>query len=135
MAGTASDIYAALGVRLATISGLRVADHVPEQLNPPVAVMQLESVTYHRAFKGGLSEWRFVVSCVAGRMGDRAAQRLLDSWIDYAGTGSVRAAIEADKTLGGKCQSLKVEEMVAIRPVTLGDAAYLSAEFNVVVHA
>jgi len=135
MAGTASDIYTALGVRLATISGLRVADHLPEQINPPVAVIQLESVTYHRAFVGGLSEWRFVVSCVAGRMGDRVAQRLLDTWLSYSGAGSVRAAIEADPTLGGKAKTLKVEEMVSIRPITLGDASYISAEFNLFVHA
>jgi hypothetical protein len=135
MAGTASDLHTALGVRLATITGLRVADHLPEQLNPPIAVIQLQSVTYHRAMKGGLSEWQFVISCVAGRMGERQSQRTLDTWISYDGAGSVRAAIEADKTLGGKAQSLIVAEMIGVRPVTLGDASYLTCEFNVTVHA
>lgn len=135
MGGTASSIHTALATRLATISGLRVADHLPEQINPPVAVIQLQQVTYHRAMVGGLSEWQFVISCVAGRMGDRIAQKLIDTWLSYSGTGSVRAAIEADPTLGGQAKTLKVEDMVQIRPVSLGDAAYLSCEFNVFVHA
>ena len=135
MAGTASTIHAGLRTRLATISGLRVADHLPEQIQPPMAVIQLQSVTYHRAMAGGLSAWEFVIALVAGRMGDRAAQRQLDGWMSYAGTQSVRAAIEADKTLGGKCSTLKVADMVSVRPLSIGDAAYLTCEFNVTVHA
>lgn len=135
MGGTASSIQTALGVRLATISGLRVADHLPEQVNPPMAVVQIQSVTYHRAMAGGLSEWEFTISLVAGRMGDRPAQRTLDGWMSYDGAQSVRAAIESDKTLGGNCSTLKVGDMVAVRPLSIGDAAYLTCEFNVTVHA
>ena len=135
MAGSAAAIQTALGVRLATISGLRVADHLPEQINPPMAVIQLQSVTYHRAMKGGLSEWQFTISLIAGRMGDRPAQRQLDSWMSWDGSQSVRAAIEADPTLAGACSTLKVADMVAVRPLSLGDAAYLTCEFNVNVHA
>lgn len=135
MAGEASSIQESLGMRLATIPGLRVADHLPEQINPPMAVIQLQSVTYHRAMKGGLSEWEFTISLVAGRMGDRPAQRQLDSWMSWDGSQSVRAAIEGDTTLGGACSTLKVADMIAVRPLSLGDAAYLTCEFNVIVHA
>lgn len=135
MAGEASSIQESLGMRLATIPGLRVADHLPEQINPPMAVIQLQTVTYHRAMKGGLSEWEFTISLVAGRMGDRPAQRQLDSWMSWDGSQSVRAAIEGDTTLGGSCSTLKVADMIAVRPLSLGDAAYLTCEFNVIVHA
>jgi len=135
MAGTASDIQAALGVRLATVSGLRVADHIPEQLSPPQAVVQIQSVTYHRAMRGGLSEWSFVVSAIAGRMGDRSSQRLLDGWMSYDGAQSIRSALEADQTLGGKASTVLVADMVAVRPLSIGDAAYLTCEFNVTVNA
>lgn len=135
MAGTGLDIQNGLAEAIATVPGLRVADHLPEQINPPIAVIQIQSVTYHRAMGGGLSEWSYVVSVVAGRMGDRTAQRTLDSWMSYDGAYSVRAAIEADPTLGGVCSTLKVQDMIAVRPVSLGDAAYLSCEFNVFVHA
>jgi len=135
MAGTASDIQAGLAMRLATISGLRVADHLPEQVTPPMAVIQVQSVTFHRSMGGGLSEWQFVVSLISGRMGDRAAQKTLDGWMSYDGGQSARAAIEADPTLGGVCQTLIVAEMLSIRPLSIGDAAYLTCEFNVTVHA
>lgn len=135
MAGSASDIHAALRTSLATVPGLRVADHLPEQIAPPLAVIQLESVQYHRAMQGGSSEWQFLVALIAGRMGDRAAQVQLDGWIAYSGTTSIRAAIESDPTLGGTCQTLIVNEMVSVRPLSLGDASYLSCEFSVTVHA
>jgi len=124
MGGDASSIQEALGMQLAMIPGLRVADHLPEQINPPMAVVQLQTVTYHRAMKGGLSEWQFTISLVAGRMGDRPAQRQLDAWMSYDGNQSVREAIESDRTLGGNCSTLKVADMISVRPLSLGDAAY-----------
>jgi hypothetical protein len=135
MAGTGTDIQNALAVALATIPGLRVADHLPEQVAPPMAVIQLQSVTYHRAMRGGLSEWRYVISLIAGRMGDRAAQRQMDGWLSYGGAQSVRAAIEADQTLDGNASTLIVDEMVSVRPLSTGDAAYTTCEFNITVHA
>jgi hypothetical protein len=135
MGGDASSIQEALGMQLAMIPGLRVADHLPEQINPPMAVVQLQTVTYHRAMKGGLSEWQFTISLVAGRMGDRPAQRQLDAWMSYDGNQSVREAIESDRTLGGNCSTLKVADMISVRPLSLGDAAYITCEFNVIVHA
>lgn len=135
MGGDASSLQEALGMQLAMIPGLRVADHLPEQINPPMAVVQLQTVTYHRAMKGGLSEWQFTISLIAGRMGDRPAQRQLDAWMSYDGNQSVREAIESDRTLGGNCSTLKVADMISVRPLSLGDAAYITCEFNVIVHA
>ena len=135
MAGTGLDIQDGLAMALGAIPGLRVADHLPEQLNPPIAVIQIQSVTYHRAMRGGLSTWEYVVSLVAGRLGDRSAQRTLDAWMSWDGPYSVRAALEADQTLGGAATTVKVNDMLAVRPVSLGDAAYLSCEFNVTVNA
>ena len=135
MAGTASEIQSGLAANLARVRGLRVADHLPEQVSPPMAVIQIQSVTYHRAMGGGLSEWLFVVSLIAGRMGDRAAQRTLDGWMSWDGAQSARSAIESDPTLAGAAQTLKVSDMLSIRPLSIGDAAYLICEFNVTVHA
>ena len=135
MSGSASKIHDALSMALAAVPGLRVADHLPEQINPPMAVVQIQSVTYHRAMQGGLSEWQFLIALVAGRMGDRSAQLQIDGWISYDGSQSIRAALEVDPTLNGICQTLIVADMVSVRPITLGDSSYLSCEFNVTVHA
>lgn len=135
MAGNAADLQDAIARALATIPGLRVADHLPEAVTPPMAVIQIQSVTYHRAMQGGLSEWKYVISLVAGRMGDRAAQRTLDSWMSWDGAQSVRAAIESDRTLDGECSTLIIEDMITIRPLAIGDAQYLTCEFNLSIHA
>lgn len=135
MSGSATQIHDALSMALAAVPGLRVADHLPEGINPPMAIIQVQSVTYHRAMRGGLSEWQYLVAVVSGRMGDRSAQRLLDGWMAYDGSQSIRAAIEADPTLNGICQTLLVADMVSVRPLSQGDAEYLSCEFNVTVHA
>ena len=135
MSGSATQIHDALAMALAAVPGLRVADHLPEQVNPPMAVVQLQNIIYHRTMQGGTSEWSFLVALVAGRMGDRSAQRQIDGWTSYDGSQSIRAAIEADPTLNGICQTLLVADMVSVRPLSQGDAEYLSCEFNVTVHA
>ena len=135
MAGTASELHAGLAKLLASIPGLRVADHLPEQLSPPQAIIQLDQVDYHRAMSGGLSDWRFVVVMVAGRMGERTAQANIDAWLSWDGDASVRAALEADPTLGGAAQTTKVAQALSIRPLTIGELTYLTVELNVDVTA
>jgi hypothetical protein len=135
MAGTASELHAGLAKLLASIPGLRVADHLPEQLSPPQAIIQLDQVDYHRAMSGGLSDWRFVVVMVAGRMGERSAQAQLDGWLSYDGEQSVRAALESDPTLGGAAQTVKVTRSLSVRPLVLGELTYISVELNVDVTA
>ena len=135
MAGNAADLHDEIARALATVPGLRIADHLPEQVSPPMAVIQIQSVTYHRAMQGGLSEWKYVISVIAGRMGDRAAQRTLDSWMSWDGAQSIRAAIESDRTLDGTCSTLIMEDMITIRPLSIGDASYLTCEFNLAIHA
>jgi hypothetical protein len=99
MAGKLSDLRAGLAKNLGTIPGLRVAQLVPEQVNPPVAVLTRSTVNYHLDMRGGLTEWQMQVQLVAGRMADQQAQRTIDAWLDWDGDYSVRRAIESDQTL------------------------------------
>jgi len=135
MAGSLVDLQNGLQMVLATVPNLRVADHLPEQVTPPMAMVLLQSVTFHGAMGGGLSDWEFVVSCVAGRMGERSAQMQIDSWLSYDDSQSIRSAIEADMTLGGAASTLVVADAVGIKPLVIGDASYLNVEFTVHVYA
>lgn len=135
MVGSATQLQTALRLAVGNVSGLRVADHLPEQIQPPMAVILLQGVQYHRAMGAGLSEWTFTVSCIAGRMGERSSQLQLDGWLSWSGNTSVRAAVESDLTLGGACSSLVVSDSIAVKPLTIGDASYLTVEFTVTVHA
>lgn len=130
-----TDLRAGLATRLATISGLRTTTETPDTINPPVAIINVGTVNYDRTFQQGLDEYNFVVTVIVGRVGIRSAQRLLDSFVSPTGASSVKLAIELDRTLGGKCDSLRVSDMRNYGSLVVGEITYLAAEFNVVVFA
>lgn len=135
MAGNLSDIRKGLAGQLATIRGLRVLEHIPEQLNPPAAVISRAEVDYTQAMSGGLTQWSMQVQMVAGRMADQQSQRQIDAWLAWDGDQSIRAALEADRSLGGNCQTSRVTTADAMVTIQLGDSEYLGVTFNVTVYA
>lgn len=134
MPATISAVGAGLKARLATISGLRAFEYQPEQLNPPFAYVTLNTISYHGAFQGGMQEMEWTVSVVVGRWVDRKANDLLDEYASYSGERSIRAAIEADKTLGGVCDTLVVQSSASISSLEAADADFLTIDFQVTVY-
>jgi hypothetical protein len=129
------DMRAGIGKNIRdNIPGLRVAETIPDQPNPPMAVISLESVNYDQTFQRGMSEYNFTVSVLAGRVSERNAQSRLDSYID-PGSATIKTAIEADKSLGGKVFDVRVTDMSNIGAVNLGETVYLGADFSVQVYA
>jgi hypothetical protein len=123
-----------LGTNLGTIRGLRVAETIPDNPSPPIAVIALGNVTYDGAFDGGLTIYNFTVSVIVGRVAEREAQRRLDAFIS-TGEGSIKHAIESEKSLGGAAYDVRVSEMTNVGAVQLGDATYLACDFAVQVYA
>lgn len=126
-----TDIRDGIATNLATISGLRVASDVPDNPNPPQAIVQLQNVDYDGAFQGGLTTYSFLVTVLVGRAAERSAQNKLNAYAS-TGSGGIKAAIESDKSLGGAAYDVTVETMTNISAVSLGgDITYLSADFVV----
>jgi hypothetical protein len=71
---------------------------------------------------------------LAGRVSERSAVPLLAGYMSGSGASSVKAAIEADVTLGGVAHSTRVLTADP-RPMTVGSVEYFGAEFNVEVIA
>jgi len=134
MPATVTQVMDGLKTRLATVSGLRAFSYQPDQINPPIAFPVLNSVNYHRAFSGGDVIFNVAIIVIVGRYLDRTADNLLDTYLSYSGTGSIRAAIEADKTLGGICQTLIVQSSANVTSLNAGDAEFLEIRFLVEVH-
>jgi hypothetical protein len=130
-----TDLRAGLATRLGTISGLRTTTETPDTISPPIAIVNVQNVNFDRTFQRGLDEYNFVITVIVGRVGERSAQRLLDSYVSSTGASSVKLAVESDKTLGGKCDSLRVTDMRNYGSLVIGEITYLAAEFNVVVYA
>lgn len=132
---TFNELRQGIATRLATISGLRVSATIPDQPNPPQAVVFPNRVLYDLAFKRGGDEYEFVVLVILGRVSERTAQASLDAYCNPDGASSVKTAIEAEATLGGKAFDCRVTEMRGQSSLTLGDVTYLTAEFMVTVIA
>jgi hypothetical protein len=110
-----------LATNLATISGLRTTTETPDTISPPVAIINVANVNFDKTFARGLDEYNFVITCVVGRVGERTAQRLLDSYVSSTGASSVKLAIESDKTLGGNCDTLRVTDMRNYGSIVIGE--------------
>ena len=124
-----------IATNLRTLSGLRATGEVPDNPNPPQAVVQLQAVDYDGAFQGGLATYSFLITVLVGRAAERTAQTRLNAYAS-TGSGGIKQAIESDKTLGGNAYDVRVETMTNISAVSLGgDISYLSADFVVTVIA
>lgn len=126
-----------LATRLATVTGLKVATTVPDDVNPPMAIIAPADpfIDYHLAMGKGLAQadWRIIVA-VSKTPGARA-QDLLDDYLS-SGTGhtlSIIDALEADKTLGGAVQHLHVGEPRAYGTIQLNEqTSFIGFELPVV---
>ena len=135
MSATVTQIKQGIATALATISGLRSYAYQPDNLNPPFAWPMLDTVTYNGAMRGGLVTHVFTVTVVVGRAAERTAQNALDGYVGYDSATSIRAALEADRTLGGVVQNLLVESANNISTTEGNDTTYLMVDFRVVVYA
>lgn len=130
-----TELRAGIAANLATISGLRTSSEIPDNPNPPIAVVAFDRVSYHQAYRNSTADYRFVVQVIVGRVDERNAQRALDTYCSTSGASSVVLAIESDKTLGGKAFDCFVSEMSNYGSISVGENIYLAAEFQVQVLA
>lgn len=124
-----------IAANLATIPGLRVASTIPDNPNPPIAIVQVNNVSYHQDFQRGMTEYNFAVQVIVGRVDERTAQRNLDAYCSSTGELSVSLAVECDRRLSGKAFDTIVTQMTNYGSVLISDITYLAAEFNVRVLA
>jgi hypothetical protein len=127
-------LRAGLAKNLQTIKGLRVVETLPDLVNPPMAMIGLTKVNYNQQNQRSMAEYTFQVTVVLGRVSERTAQASLDVLV-APGEGSIKYALESDRTLGGNAYEVFVPELSAYGAVSLNGIDYLSAEFSVQVFA
>lgn len=127
-----------LGVlaRLNDICGLRSIAHAPDRISPPAAAIELTSMTFDSTFgPNACDEYQFTVRVYASRADDKAGQDRLDTFINAAGSTSVKQALESDRSLGGIAQTLRVTGLDNYGVYEVGTTPYYGAEFAVTVFA
>jgi hypothetical protein len=119
---------------LQTVSGLRVLDTLPDSANIPtngaLAVIGMLDMTYDFTLNRGFDSATLSVLVIVGRMSESAAQNRLDGYLQSSGSSSIKAAIEADKTLSGAVQTLRVTQAVS-GTITVANIDYLSYRYEV----
>ena len=129
-----SDLRAGLAANLTTITGLRVVETLPDLVNPPMAMIAIDKVAFNKQNNRSMAEYTFKVMVVLGRVSERIAQKNMDVLI-APGAGSIKFAIESDRTLDGNAFDVFVAETGAIGAVSINGIDYYSAEFSVQVFA
>lgn len=128
---TLGEIREGLETRLATIDGLRVTDFQPDSIRPPIGFVFPQGVEFDLNANRGLDQVTMICTVIVARADDRISQKRLDEYV--FGTKSVKTAIEGDRTLGGRVNTVRVTEMRNYGQVLYGDVLYLAAEFVVEV--
>lgn len=130
---TPQQVVDGLQARLDTIDGLRAFNHVPDQINPPQAMVMLDRVDYNHSMRDGVI-YTAQIMVVVGRMAEQVGQEAIYGYIDPTASGSIRQAIQADRTLGGVVADCNVVEASGLQSVEIANGErYLAVQFTVTV--
>lgn len=119
----------ALGKNLETITGLRVYDTIPDVVVPPCAIVGQLDFTFDINNMRGLDQASVDIFVIVQRLSERAGQDLLDNLLAGTGTGSIKTALESDRTLGGLVDTLRVISAES-GTYNSGDQSFLSYRYN-----
>ena len=122
----------ALKVNLQTISRLRIYDTIPDVIVPPCAVVGQLDFTFDIDNMRGLDQASVDVYVIVQRISERSGQDKLDNFLAGSGSGSIKTAIESDRTLGGLVDTLRVISAES-GTYTSGDQSFLSYRYNVTI--
>lgn len=131
-----SSIRAGLKTRLATISGLRCYETIPDQFAAPAAIVGMPTqIVFDFTFNRSTDRITYPVRLLVAKATDRSAQERLEQYLDGSGALSVKAAIEADPTLGGAANLTRVLNASGLGVYDMGGVPYLGCEFQIEVIA
>ena len=117
-------IIEGLAETLASIDGLRVHDHVPGNTEFPAAIITPPEIDYRQTMDRGVIRLELEVVVLVGAVVDRN-QKTLFHYLDWEGSSSIVAVIDADPTLGG-IEGINAVPMSA-RPLALEEVASYQA--------
>lgn len=123
------DIRNGLKTRLATISGLTPYAHIPGQMNTPAATVARRRTKFDAVMADGADDWEYVVTVFIPYNEPELAQTLMSDYVARTGAESIKAAIEAEETLGGVVDFAHVREAAEDEIRQVGGVAHLAVDF------
>ena len=135
------DIRAGIAANIkAQLPDVQCTGYLLENAYPPAFEVELgsEGIVYDLAMSRGLDEYFFTIRGFAPSGTDKAQQMRLDAWLNSTGAESVKAALEADRTLGGSVGDshvTRVSQVRAFSPVASPTTTFFGAEWTLRVLA
>lgn len=114
-APTVAELREGLRARLDTIPNVQASAYMIANPSPPALEVVPDEIDYDLTMGRGGDTWRFIVRCYASAASDIGGQKRLDTLLAPAGASSVKAAVEADATLGGKAEDTRVVSATGYR--------------------
>ena len=111
----------------------RIFDYIPDQVPTPCAVIGNITITFDEAQNRGMDLGEVDVIVIVSRMNERGAQDKLDGFLAGSGAGSVKAALETDRTLSGALATLRVVRAAPIS-IEVSGVTYFAYQYEVVLH-
>jgi hypothetical protein len=122
----------AIKANLQTITNLRVYDLIPDVIVPPCAVVGQLDFTFDIDNARGLDQASVDVYVIVQRISERSGQDKLDLLLAGSGNGSIKTALESDRSLGGLVDTLRVISADSGTYVS-GEQSFLSYRYNLTV--
>lgn len=140
MSGSLREVRDGVATALGPLMDGRAYDVWPSTINPPAAIVRPLTGVFDETF-GGAVTYQLEVTLLLQLGKQETAQEQLDAYIATEGASSVKAAIEADQSLGGVADSVQVKGWRDYGSMVVGAAAdgrgpeYLGCRFDVEVFA
>lgn len=113
-------------------ASLTASPWIPESIHAPMFFVGEMDIDFDRAMGRGLDSLLASCRLLVARTDSRSAQRQLDALIS-GGPGGIKAAFDADPTLGGACDFAHLRRIEAHRYFQFGKTDYLGAQIDIYV--
>lgn len=137
VADALADVFdgVATGVTLGGVAQVVTAyADVPGTVAVPAVVLELDDIQYDLTMGAGMDEFTFLALLLVEYQDEQTAQRALRSFMSRdGGFGKLKAALEADRTLGDLVSVAHMTGVRRIGVIEYGSAAYLGAEIPIEV--
>ncbi|MEV2240580.1 hypothetical protein [Micromonospora sp. NPDC049891] len=127
-----SAIRSALAESVASVTPeLNTYGYVPDSVAVPCFYVGGVEIDYDVTMGRGSDELSVTCVVLVSANSDASGQEQLDAYLNGSGASSLKAAIEADETLGGECFTLAVSRAQGYGFHKVGTTDYLGAELVV----
>lgn len=130
-----TELRQGLADRCDTIDGLTANPTGRGTVNVPAAVIGVETIDYDSTMARGSDDYILTIRLLVAESTEEIGQDALDEYLASAGDRSIKAAVEAEKSLGGVAHFAVVRGVTEYGDIEYGGVGYLGAVFTVEVTA